>query len=76
MKDRLPSRKFKAFAAAETPAFPSQEIIDKAVKYIKTAPARRGVQYNSKGGGAAGHYRRAIACLFNAGEYDSQYVPN
>jgi hypothetical protein len=34
------------------------------------------VQYNSKGGGSRPAITAAaIACLFNAGEYDSQFVP-
>ena len=35
-----------------------------------------GVQYSSKGGGGRPAISAAaIACLFNAGDYDSQYVP-
>jgi hypothetical protein len=54
-----------------------KEIIDKAVKYIKNCTgADGGVQYNSKGGGGRPAITAAaIACLYNAGEYDSQYVP-
>ncbi|MGD0517121.1 MAG: prenyltransferase/squalene oxidase repeat-containing protein, partial [Thermoguttaceae bacterium] len=54
-----------------------KEIIDKAVKYIKNCTgADGGVQYNSKGGGGRPAITAAaVACLFNAGEYDSQYVP-
>jgi hypothetical protein len=54
-----------------------KEIIDKAVQYIKecTLP-EGGVQYSSKGGGGRPAITAAaIACLFNAGEYDSDYVP-
>ena len=54
-----------------------KEIIDKAVKYIKdcTTPDG-GVQYSSKGGGGRPAITAAaIACLFSAGEYDSDYVP-
>ncbi|HEY4233958.1 MAG TPA: prenyltransferase/squalene oxidase repeat-containing protein [Lacipirellulaceae bacterium] len=54
-----------------------KEIIDKAVKYIKdcTLP-EGGVQYSSKGGGGRPAITAAaIACLFSAGEYDSDYVP-
>jgi hypothetical protein len=54
-----------------------KEIIDKAVQYIKdcTLP-EGGVQYSSKGGGGRPAITAAaIACLFNAGEYDSNYVP-
>lgn len=53
------------------------EIIDKAIGYIRkcTLPDG-GVQYNSKGGGGRPAITAAaIACLFNAGEYDSDYVP-
>lgn len=54
-----------------------KEIIDKAIGYIKrcTLPDG-GVQYSSKGGGARPAITAAaIACLFNAGEYDDKYVP-
>ena len=54
-----------------------KEIIDKAVQYIRkcTLPDG-GVQYSSKGGGGRPAISAAaIACLFNAGEYDSEYVP-
>jgi len=54
-----------------------KEIVDKAVKYIRdcTLPDG-GVQYSSKGGGGRPAITAAaIACLFNAGEYDSEYVP-
>ena len=54
-----------------------KEIIDKAVKYIRkcTLPDG-GVQYSSKGGGGRPAITAAaIACLFNAGDYDSEYVP-
>jgi len=54
-----------------------REIIDKAIKYIQdcTGPDG-GVQYNSKGGGGRPAITAAaIACLYNAGEYDSDYVP-
>ena len=54
-----------------------KEIIDKAIKYIKVCTGPDGgVQYNSKGGGARPAITAAaIACLYNAGEYDSEYVP-
>ena len=54
-----------------------KEIIDKAIKYIKNCTGPDGgVQYNSKGGGGRPAITAAaIACLFNAGEYDSEYVP-
>ena len=54
-----------------------KEIIDKAIGYIRkcTLP-NGGVQYNSKGGGARPAITAAaIACLFNAGDYDSEFVP-
>jgi len=56
------------------------EIIDKAIEYIKDCSldeGKGGVQYNSKGGGGRPAITAAaIACLFNAGDYDSHYVPN
>jgi hypothetical protein len=55
-----------------------KEIIDKAVAYIRkcTNLADGGVQYSSKGGGGRPAISAAaIACLFNAGDYDSEYVP-
>ena len=54
-----------------------KEIIDKAVGYIhKCTHADGGVQYSSKGGGSRPAITAAaIACLYNAGEYDDQYVP-
>ncbi len=54
-----------------------KEIIDKAVQYIrKCTLADGGVQYSSKGGGGRPAISAAaIACLFNAGEYDDDYVP-
>jgi hypothetical protein len=56
-----------------------KEIVDKAIDYIKkcTGPDG-GVRYNLAGvggGGRAPITAAAIACLFNAGDYDSQYVP-
>jgi hypothetical protein len=54
-----------------------KKIIDNAVKYIRdcTLPDG-GVQYSSKGGGGRPAISAAaIACLFNAGDYDSEYVP-
>ena len=53
------------------------EIIDKAIKYIKqcTTPDG-GVTYNIRGGGPRQAITAAaIACLFNAGQYDSKLVP-
>jgi squalene cyclase len=54
-----------------------KEIIDKAIKYIHNCTTADGaVQYNSRGGGGRPAITAAaIACLYNAGEYDSQYVP-
>ena len=54
-----------------------KKIIDDAVKYIRDCTtADGGVQYSSKGGGGRPAITAAsLACLFNAGEYDSEYVP-
>src|SRR6266481_6046763 len=54
-----------------------KEIIDKAVQYIKNCTTPEGgVQYSSKGGGGRPAITAAaVACLFNAGEYDSDFVP-
>ncbi|MEN6459242.1 MAG: prenyltransferase/squalene oxidase repeat-containing protein [Thermoguttaceae bacterium] len=56
-----------------------KEIVDKAIKYIKKCTGSDGgVRYNLAqvgGGGRPPITAAAIACLFNAGDYDSQYVP-
>ena len=54
-----------------------KEIIDKAIKYIHKCTLEDGaVQYSSKGGGGRPAISAAaIACLFNAGDYDDKYVP-
>ncbi len=56
-----------------------KEIVDKAVNYIqKCTGPDGGVRYNLAGAGGGGRpaiTAAAIACLFNAGDYDSQYVP-
>ena len=54
-----------------------KEIIDKAIKYIHKCTLDDGaVQYSSKGGGGRPAITAAaIACLFNAGDYDDKYVP-
>ncbi len=54
-----------------------KEIIDEAIHYIhKCTLPDGGVQYNSRGGGGRPAISAAaIACLFNAGEYDSEFVP-
>jgi hypothetical protein len=56
-----------------------KEIIDKAVKYIRAGTgADGGVRYSSQAGGGGGRppiTAAAIACLFNAGDYDDEYVP-
>jgi len=54
-----------------------KEIIDKAVNYIRRCTmSDGGVQYSSKGGGGRPAITAAaIACLFNAGDYDDEYVP-
>ncbi len=54
-----------------------KEVVDSAINYIRkcTLPDG-GVQYNSQGGGGRPAISAAaIACLFNAGDYDSEYVP-
>lgn len=54
-----------------------KEVIDKAVAYIHNCTLKDGgVQYSSKGGGGRPAITAAaIACLYNAGEYDDEYVP-
>ncbi|MGL6195902.1 MAG: prenyltransferase/squalene oxidase repeat-containing protein [Thermoguttaceae bacterium] len=56
-----------------------KEIIDRAIKYIHKCSLQGGaggVQYNIGGGGGRPPISAAaIACLFNAGEYDDSYVP-
>lgn len=56
-----------------------KEIIDKAITYIRNCSldgGAGGVQYNSRGGGGRPAISAAaIACLYSAGEYDSQYIP-
>jgi hypothetical protein len=54
-----------------------KEIIDKAIKYIHRCTLEDGaVQYSSKGGGPRPAITAAaIACLYNAGDYDDQFVP-
>jgi hypothetical protein len=54
-----------------------KEVIDKAIKYIERCTASDGgVQYNIQGGGSRPPITAAaIACLFNAGEYDNKLVP-
>ena len=54
-----------------------KETIDKAVKYIRACTLPDGaVQYSSKGGGGRPAITAAaVACLFNAGEYDDVLVP-
>lgn len=54
-----------------------KEVIDRAIGYIQrcTLPDG-GVQYSSQGGGARPAITAAaICCLFNAGEYDNDFVP-
>ena len=54
------------------------ETIEKAVKYIRDCTGKDGgVFYSSKsrGSGRPAITAAAVACLFNAGEYDSDYVP-
>jgi squalene cyclase len=57
-----------------------KEVIDKAVDYIKKGTGGDGgVRYSSSqgmgGGGRPPITAAAVACLFNAGDYDSNYVP-
>ncbi|TWT75834.1 hypothetical protein Pla123a_26160 [Posidoniimonas polymericola] len=54
-----------------------KQVIDKAVEYIHNCTLKDGgVQYSSKGGGGRPAITAAaIACLYNAGEYDDEYVP-
>jgi hypothetical protein len=58
-----------------------KEIIEKAIKYIdkctlKDGTDEGGVEYSSKGGGPRPAITgAAIACLFNAGDYDDVLVP-
>ena len=57
-----------------------KEIIDRAVSYIHRCAineGRGGIQYNIHGGGGRPPISAAaIACLFDAGEYDDKFVPN
>ena len=56
-----------------------KEIVEKAIKYIHRCSidgGSGGVQYNINGGGGRPPISAAaIACLYNAGEYDDAYVP-
>ncbi len=54
-----------------------KEVIDKAIRYIqKCTGDDGGVQYSSKGGGERPAISAAaVASLYNAGDYDSKYVP-
>jgi hypothetical protein len=54
----------------------SKEIIENAVKYIENCTTPEGgVQYSIRGGGARPAITAAaVACLFNSGEYDNEYV--
>src|SRR5215471_11960759 len=55
-----------------------KEIIDHAIQYIHSCilPDEGAVQYSSKGGGPRPAITAAaIACLFNAGDYDDKWVP-
>ena len=56
----------------------SKEVVDKAIGYIQDCTlADGGVCYSSRNrnGSRPAITAAAIACLFNAGEYDSKYVP-
>ena len=77
-KARPRSRKCKACAAAATPASPCRrKSSTRPCKYIKNCTLPEGgVQYSSKGGGGRPAITAAaIACLFNAGQYDDDFVP-
>lgn len=55
----------------------AKEVIDKAVAYIKSCTTPDGgVQYSKKTGGGARPpiTAAAVACMFNSGEYESDYV--
>jgi len=55
----------------------SKEIIDKAIKYIENCTTPDGgVQYSLHSGGGArpAITAAAVACMFNSGEYDNEYV--
>jgi hypothetical protein len=55
-----------------------KEVIDKAIKYIHkcTDMDQGSVQYSLKGGGPRPAITAAaVACLFNAGDYDDKIVP-
>ncbi|MDO4585445.1 MAG: terpene cyclase/mutase family protein [Planctomycetia bacterium] len=54
-----------------------KETIDKAIGYIhRCTTPEGGVQYSTQGGpGRPAITAAAIACLYNAGDYDDQYVP-
>jgi len=53
-----------------------KEIIDKAVTYIEKCTTKEGgVQYSIRGGGARPPITAAaLACMFNSGEYESEYT--
>ncbi len=53
-----------------------KQLIDRAVKYIQDCTsAEGGVQYSIRGGGARPAITAAaIACLFNSGQYESDYA--
>jgi hypothetical protein len=53
-----------------------KEVIDRAVEYIrKCTAADGGVQYSIRGGGSRPPITAAaIACLFNSGEFEGEYV--
>jgi hypothetical protein len=55
----------------------AREVIERAIGYIHACTNDDGgVQYSSKGGGGRPAITAAaVACLFNAGEYDDTHVP-
>lgn len=68
----------QALRGCRNAGIPAQKsIVDKAVQYIKNSTLPQGsVQYSSQGGGGRPAITAAaVACLFSAGEYDSEYVP-
>ena len=78
-KARPPSPRCKGFAAAATPAFPCpRKSSTRRSTTSRNAPAPTaacGINSKGGGGGRPPITAAAIACLFNAGDYDSEYVP-
>ena len=78
-KARPRSRRCKGCAGVATRGFRfPKRSSDNAVGYIHKCTNKKdgGVQYSSKGGGSRPAITAAaVACLYNAGEYDDTYVP-